>query len=122
MENTLTSTTDTQGVEVVESIFKDYFNEVVSAYPSIFSKDDVIMLLNRVQNTIVEKGLPVSNKSVNLEKLREDVLEAIENHDYNDNYDLEAEMNRKHSIEVSVSFDTTYLRDEIHDIFNNCED
>jgi predicted RNA-binding protein Jag len=102
-------------METTQSLIKDYKNNVLNSYPSIYTKDDVVHLLELLSQEIdrlpkVEKPL----LEIDIEEFKEDVIDKVErildNYDFEDNVELEV----RHR-EIFVSFDSGNLMDEIRD-------
>ena len=111
MENTQTITETTQGVE---SVFHNVRMEVIDSYPSIFSKDDVILLIDRLQRDV--NLIPQSQQNINVENLKEEIYQSVRNtiegFDYDDLVELELGYNRT----IDVSFETDGLVREVKDV------
>ena len=115
-----TETTTVPGTEVVKNLFTGYFNEVVNSYPSVFTKDDVILLLNRINKDVTSipqpKSVEISNEW--LEEIEGEIAEKIEDCidgiDVDDIVELEL-YNREIEVTLNKRVLTTELRDTIID-------
>jgi hypothetical protein len=99
---------------------------VTDAYPSIYSKDDVIVLLMHLADGLEAceaAEVPTSNtNNVNLQevenKIKNAVIEAINDFDYEEEVELELAWSKQ----INVSFDTRNLigqvKDAIDDVMN----
>ena len=99
MLDTQTKTESTQGVE---SVFEKVRLEVIESYPSIFSKDDVILLLDRVHKDLEELPKSGDNSQV-IEKVIERVVDIVENYDYES--DCELSISYNNVVEVDFNHD-----------------
>jgi len=108
MNNNQTETS-VQGTEGLNELFTTYFNEVVQSYPSIFTKDDVILFLNRIQKEVTEvtKSVP-TNEGKSQEQILDIVQEFLEDIDIDQYSDIELS-----GRELSIDF---YHRDLFRDL------
>jgi hypothetical protein len=95
----------------MENIFNQKREFIINAYPSVFSKDDVLRLLSEIQDHFAEQN---TNK-VSLERLKENILEIIENCGFEDDIELDINYNRQ----IEVSLDTSSLIREIKREFDD---
>lgn len=111
MEHTLQTTVETQGVDT-EKIFHTVRMEVIESYPSIFSKDDVILLIDRLQKDVGTITPTVSTEKIqNLrDELKEGMKEIIDSYDFDG--ETEVELNGR---EITIDFNYRGLRDEIEE-------
>lgn len=114
-ENTQTKT-ETQGVEVISSLFTSYLNEVINSYPSVYSKDDVIFLLNRIQGELMKQDFtkPSVNMDDLVEKIKDEVTTVIEDYDYDGDIDLSLD-----GREITIDFDYRDLVDRVKDTIDD---
>lgn len=111
MEHTLQTTVETQGVDT-EKIFHTVRMEVIESYPSIFSKDDVILLIDRLQKDVGTITPTVSTEKIqNLrDELKEGMKDIIDSYDFDG--ETEVELNGR---EITIDFNYRGLRDEIEE-------
>ena len=102
-------------MENVQSLIKDFKDNVLNSYPSVYSKDDVVHLLHLLSEEI--DRLPKQEKpllEIDIEEFKEDVIDKVErildNYDFEDNVEVEV----RHR-EIFLSFDSGSLMDEIRD-------
>jgi DNA-directed RNA polymerase beta' subunit len=99
---------------VMENIFGRTRAEVLNSYPSIFSKDDVIALLNVLQARLLEEKEENEDYSKNkIEDLQNSVLKIIENFDFDDITEVEL-----YNREITLDFDVAELVNEIDKEFD----
>lgn len=70
----------------MEHIFNKHRELISNAYPSVFTKDDVISLINRIEHDLLDTGL---NNGEMIETIKEEVLTIVDNFDYESYIDLE---------------------------------
>lgn len=111
MEHTSQINVETQGVDT-EQIFHKVRMEVIESYPSIFSKDDVILLIDRIQKDVRTNTPKVSTEKIqNLrDELKEGMKEIIDSYDFDG--ETEVELNGR---EITIDFNYRGLRDEIEE-------
>lgn len=113
MEHTQKTFVETQGVDT-EKIFQKVRIEVIESYPSIFSKDDVILLIDRIQR---EVGNPTIS-SEKLDKLKDELIDGVKDvirdFDYDDVIELSVD-----GREISVDFDSPSLLVEVEERIND---
>lgn len=118
MEHTSQTTVETPGVDT-EKIFHTVRMEVIESYPSIFSKDDVILLIDRIQKDVRTITPKVSTETI--ENLRDELIsemnDVIGSYDYDS--EIEVELNDR---EIQVDFNHRGLRDEIEEKINEVID
>lgn len=89
---------------------------VESAYPSLFTKEDVIKLLNQID---LESSTAVSKNGIDIEDLAEKVEIVFNNYDTSDmvSYDdIELSINYDHRIEIeNVNVETDDLQERVID-------
>lgn len=102
-------------MENVQSLIKDFKDNVLNSYPSVYSKDDVVHLLHLLSEEIDRLPNVKPLLDIDIEEFKEDVIDRIEkiidNFDFEDNVELEIRSGR----EIDVSFDSSSLVDEIRD-------
>jgi len=89
---------------------------VESAYPSLFTKEDVIKLLNQID---LESSTAVSKNGIDIEDLTETVESVFNNYDTSDmvSYDdIELSINYDHRIEIEIeNVETDDLQERVID-------
>ena len=106
-------------MEKVHKLIRDYKDNVLNSYPSIYTKGDVTHLLDLLSQEI--KTLPQEKPflEIDFEEFKEDVLDKIDK--IVDNYDfedcVELELNGR---EIEVTFNERYtsIKDELRDGMN----
>ena len=106
-------------MEKVHKLIRDYKDNVLNSYPSIYTKGDVTHLLDLLSQEI--KTLPQEKPllEIDIEEFKEDVLDKIDK--IVDNYDfeecVELELNGR---EIEVTFNERYtsIKDELRDGMN----
>ena len=93
-------------------IFENAIVEVTEAYPSIFTKDDVVKLINKLKFATEQEIAAVKTNQPNLTQedvnnlladIREGLLEGIKNLDIADFVTLELDYNHQIDINVDTS-------------------
>jgi len=109
----------------IQDLIQEKIVEVSEAYPSIFTKDDVIKLLINIQNTLAEDEVKASENTPILSDLRDRILndlkfalseeskDVINQHDFKSNAEFELYGN-----EINVEFDTCELKEEMEENLN----
>lgn len=115
MDNNQTIT-ETQGVEVtIPSVLTSFRNEVINSFPSLYSKDDVIFLLDRIQGEL--KKLDVTKPSVNIDdlvvRIKDEVNSVIEDYDYDGDIDLSLD-----GREINLDFDYRFLVEKVNEVID----
>lgn len=102
-------------MKTVNVVFENAFDSVRAAYPSVFSKEDVITLLADLRGQVEEivANDPVIDNVV--EKLKEQVISEIENWDYEDDTDIDIAYGRT----LETSFNTDPLVRQIEGVFRD---
>ena len=103
-------------MEKVHKLIRDYKDNVLNSYPSIYTKGDVTHLLDLLSQEI--KTLPQEKPllEIDIEEFKEDVLDKIDK--IVDNYDfeecVELELDGR---EIKVTFNERYtsIKDELRD-------
>lgn len=96
----------------IQELLNSKMSEVETAFPSIFSKEDVKGLLRSIQNEVDdqdEDDVP-SNVQDLIKEIKEEVSEIISDHDYENLVELDLYGKR-----IEVSIDSSDLRDEVRD-------
>lgn len=98
----------------IEELLISKMSEVENAFPSIFSKEDVLGLLKTIQNEVDDQnGVPGNLKDL-IKEIKEEVSDIISNHDYEDIVELDLYDKR-----IEVSIDSSDLRDEVRDAIDS---
>lgn len=116
MSHTQTTTETTQGVE---SVFQKVRLEVIESYPSVYTKDDVILLIDRIQRDVQDSNTGIGLDALDLlEKIKQRIKTVFLRHDFDS--DITLDLLRDKSIEVT--FDDDYiigeLEENIEEIFD----
>lgn len=105
--------------------FINMTKKVHDSFPSIFTKDDVILLLIELEQRVLSHETEEKSTSINVDvkdlvdRIKDRVQEAIEEYDFEDNTTLDLSYNRQ--IDVSVETDEL-IRDCKHEIDGVFED
>lgn len=83
----------------MKQIFEQAIANVNAAYPSIYTKDDVIKLLTDIQNSVPTEKVPAMDLEA-LEKIKESLLEGVRNISFEDFVELELSYDNR--IEITV--------------------
>ena len=106
----------------IQDLIQEKIIEVSEAYPSIFTKDDVIKLLINIQNTLTEDEVKASENTPILSNLRDRILidlkyalsevskTVINQHDFESYAEFELNGNQ-----LNVEFDTDVLKEEMEE-------
>lgn len=117
-------------MEKINDLFDQEITKTVDAYPSIFSKDDVVNLLSSLRtNVLTEVSKLQPTVTVNEKRFQdfsESVTRALENSINRGNLDIydtssaEFSINYHNTIEIeSIDFNTDALIDELSDILQD---
>jgi hypothetical protein len=117
-------------MENINNLFDQEITKTVDAYPSIFSKDDVVNLLSSLRtNVLTEVSELQPTVTVNEKRFQdfsESVTRALENSINRGNLDIydtssaEFSINYHNTIEIeSIDFNTDALIDELSDILQD---
>jgi hypothetical protein len=117
-------------MEKINDLFDQEITKTVDAYPSIFSKDDVVNLLSSLRtNVLTEVSELQPTVTVNEKRFQdfsESVTRALENSINRGNLDIydtssaEFSINYHNTIEIeSIDFNTDALIDELSDILQD---
>ena len=117
-------------MENINNLFDQEITKTVDAYPSIFSKDDVVNLLSSLRtNVLTEVSELQPTATVNEKRFQdfsESVTRALENSINRGNLDIydtssaEFSINYHNTIEIeSIDFNTDALIDELSDILQD---
>ena len=106
----------------IQDLIQEKIIEVDEAYPSIFTKDDVIKLLINIQNTLAEDEVKASENTPILSDLRDRILidlkyalseeskTVINQHDFESYAEFELNGNQ-----LNIEFDTDVLKEEMEE-------
>lgn len=117
-------------MENINNLFDQEITKTIDAYPSIFSKDDVVNLLSSLRtNVLTEVSELQPTATVNEKRFQdfsESVTRALENSinlgnlDIYDTSSAEFSINYHNTIEIeSIDFNTNDLIDELSDILQD---
>lgn len=117
-------------MENINNLFDQEITKTIDAYPSIFSKDDVVNLLSSLRtNVLTEVSELQPTATVNEKRFQdfsESVTRALENSINRGNLDIydtssaEFSINYNNTIEIeSIDFNTDALIDELSDILQD---
>ena len=117
-------------MENINNLFDQEITKTVDAYPSIFSKDDVVNLLSSLRtNVLTEVSELQPTATVNEKRFQdfsESVTRALENSINRGNLDIydtssaEFSINYHNTIEIeNIDFNTDALIDELSDILQD---
>ena len=107
----------------IQDLIQEKIIEVSEAYPSIFTKDDVIKLLINIQNTLAEDEVKASENTPILSDLRDRILIDLKNalseesktvisqHDF-ESY---AEFELNYGNQLNFFIDTDVLKEEMEE-------
>lgn len=107
----------------IQDLIQEKIIEVSDAYPSIFTKDDVIKLLINIQNILAEDEVKASENTPILSDLRDRILidlkytlseeskTVINQHDFESNAVFEI----NYGNQLNVEFDTDVLKEEMEE-------
>tara|TARA_R110000868_G_scaffold205676_2_gene454230 strand:- start:2086 stop:2499 length:414 start_codon:yes stop_codon:yes gene_type:complete len=110
------------------SNYSEVVNQVLNSFPSIFTREDVVELICKIQLVEVEKVEVEKEKAVNyqsiqkmIEKLKSDVESCISNHKPNID-DLYFDINNGNEIKLSdYNADMSDLESEVSSLFEDVE-
>lgn len=121
MIDTQTKTATAQGAESVNAIFADFRNQTETSFPSLFSREDVLLLLEQIEAQVSQvtttssaSGSDDSRLKAFADKIRNAVISAVEDHDYDDNMEVELD-----GREIRVDFDYRYLSNDVAAAIDN---
>jgi hypothetical protein len=126
MINTNENTATAQGVSAVTLALEEFRSNVESAYPSIYTKEDVKFLIDDIQMRLVTdlkaikspEGTPDTEVLENLKaKLKSSIEDIIDSHDYDDNAEFEIS-----GRQISMDFSSRYLNDEVMEAIDEAWD
>jgi hypothetical protein len=117
-------------MEKINNLFDQEITKTVDAYPSIFSKDDVVNLLSSLRtNVLTETADALSNANatpiteMDFQNFSESVTRELENRinrgdvDVHDYSSAEFSINYRNTIEIeSIDFNSDAVTDELSDI------
>ena len=117
-------------MENINNLFDQEITKTIDAYPSIFSKDDVVNLLSSLRTTVLYQVSELQPTATVNEKrfqnFSESVTRALENSINRGNLDIydtssaEFSINYHNIIEIeSIDFNTDALIDELSDILQD---
>lgn len=121
MIDTQTKTEQAQGAETVNAIFADFRNQTETSFPSLFSREDVLLLLEQIQAQVSQVATGSSSSGSDdvqlkafADKIRAAVISAVEDHDYDDNMEVDLD-----GREIRVDFDYRYLSCDVAAAIDN---
>jgi len=114
-------------MENINNLFDQEITKTIDAYPSIFSKDDVVNLLSTLRTTVLvevaELKPTVSITEEKFQEFSESVTRELENRinrgdvDVHDYSSAEFSINYHNTIEIeSIDFNSDAVTDELSDI------
>ena len=87
---------------------QEMVTKVTESFPSVFSKHDVVMLLNELQEKLIsQQG---KNGDFDLEGFKTDLIEKIENEIDNFDFEDETELELNYNKTIEVRFDADNLK------------
>jgi hypothetical protein len=87
---------------------QEMVTKVTESFPSVFSKDDVVTLLNELQAKLIsQQG---KNGDFDLEGFKTDLIEKIENEIDNFDFEDETELELNYNKTIEVRFDADNLK------------
>jgi hypothetical protein len=90
---------------------QEMVTKVTESFPSVFSKDDVVKLLNELQAKLIsQQG---KNGDFDLEGFKTDLIEKIENEIDNFDFEDETELELNYNKTIEVRFDADNLKHTI---------
>jgi hypothetical protein len=113
-------------METVQSLIKNYKDNVLNSFPSVYSKGDVTHLLDLLSEEIERLPQEKPLLEIDYEEFKEDVIDKVEKvvDDYDFEECVELELNGR---EIEVTFNDRYnsvkdvLRDELNEFFDKSE-
>ena len=107
----------------MNQVFDNARTKVLSAFPSIYTKDDVIKLIDELQTEVTKQ----SSSNVDIEELKQNLLEALEraidNLDSNSVVDYDSAdfmIGYRNTIEIeSIDVNCNTLFEEITEVVDN---
>lgn len=115
-------------MEKINDLFDQEITKTIDAYPSIFSKDDVVNLLASLRTEVLNEALElkkpvVSISEMDFQEFSESVTRTLENRINNGSLDVydyssaEFSINYHNTIEIeSIDFNSDSVTDELSDI------
>jgi hypothetical protein len=98
-------------MEKIDQLFISEINRVLTTFPSIYSNNDVVSLLENLKITIIDelsKTPPVTNQH-DVDAIARGVLDIIDNFDFEEFISYEPELcgswGSSYSLEINTSFD-----------------
>ena len=120
-------------MEKINNLFDQEITKTIDAYPSIYSKDDVVNMLSALRTSVLYETADAlsnaNNASITEQRFQdfsESVTKALENSINRGNLDIydtssaEFSISYHNTIEIeSIDFNTDALIDELSDILND---
>ena len=110
----------TNQIKVMKHIFEQAISDVNRAYPSIYTKQDVVKLLENLQfvveTVLAEKPKPTTQFATDfeaLEKIKKYMLEGVRNISFEDFVELELSYDNR----IEITVDERAIAKEIDDCF-----
>jgi hypothetical protein len=96
-------------MEKINNLFDQEITKTVDAYPSIFSKDDVVNLLSSLRTNVLNEisiNTPTTGYDIDtIVKAAEDILE---NFPFDECIEIEPELNGSYNGNYSLEFNTSF--------------
>lgn len=98
-------------METINNLFDQEITKTVDAYPSIFSKDDVVNLLSSLRTNVLTEvsELKPASSQYNVENITRGVLDLLDGFDFEEFITSEPELcgsyGSSFSLEMNTSFD-----------------
>lgn len=87
---------------------QEMVTKVTESFPSVFSKDDVVTLLNELQHKLIsQQG---KNGDFDFDGFKTDLIEVIENEIENYDFEDEIELELNYNKTIDVRFDADNLK------------
>lgn len=102
--------------EAISNVLNDSISHVQDAFPSIYSKEDVIQLLNVIKSNISYEieSIEESKPACDIESIKEGIKQRIEKVLFHFDYDYATRLDMNNRM-VEVEFDCESLQTEIED-------
>lgn len=99
--------------KTIDLVFHEFSENVKTSFPSIFTKEDVLLLLGNLKQHVET----VEPEDSDFNKIKEDVIGVLENFDYDDDIEVNIGYDRR----VEVEFNPDSLVRDVTMIFNHYE-
>jgi hypothetical protein len=118
-------------MEKINNLFEQEITKTVDAYPSIFSKDDVVNLLSSLRtNVLNEISINTPTTGYDTDTILNAIKDMLENYDFDQYLDYDPELHGSYggsySLEINARFDETqFARDflcELPDYFETIKE